>query len=147
MHTLRALRVSLRNGSELRKAPCPHGLAQLLYGEKPRGKCLAIGKLRGTIATLGIQEIEQADCAPLVRVFADVAVLLRPLKISRTVELHNVIARLKVFIGVPHVRHHLTVGRLFLILRLRNGELRPGDFPLIPVEEWEAGCCQREKLC
>src|ERR1035438_6969551 len=127
---------SLSDSSGLRKAPCPHGLAQLLYGEKPSGKCLAVSKLRCTIATLCIQEIEEADGTPLVRVFADVAIFLRPLEISRTVELQNVIIRLEVFISVPHVRHDLTVGRLFLILRLRNGELRPGDFSLIRFGQW-----------
>src|SRR5271166_737433 len=117
----------------LGKAPGAHCFAQLLFGEEAGGNRLAIAELCGAIAALGIQKIEQADSAPLVRVFADIAVFLRPFEITRTVELQDPVGRLETFVGISYVGQDLIVRRLLLLLRLRNDVMGAGDLALVTI--------------
>src|ERR1039457_304648 len=64
------------------QAPGSHRFAKLFERGQVSGDGLAPGQLRGAIASFGVQEIEQAGGAAPVRVFADLAVLLRHFQIA-----------------------------------------------------------------
>ena len=87
------IRVSDIRGQFSWQAPGSHGFAKLLEREQIGRQRLAVGKLRGAIAALGVQKIQQARGAALVSVFADVAILLRLVQIARAVKLDDLVVR------------------------------------------------------
>ncbi len=72
-------------------SPRSHGFAELLEREQIGRERLAVSQLRGAIAALRIEKIQQARGAAPVGVLADVAVLLRLVEITRAVELDDLV--------------------------------------------------------
>ena len=61
-------------------------------------------------------------------------ILLRLVEIAGAVKLDDLVVGAQAFVGVSHVGQHLVVRRLFLLLRLRDGEARARDFALVAIE-------------
>ncbi len=126
------------------QTPGSHSFAKLLESKQVGGERLPVGELRGAIAALRVEEIEQARCAALVRVFADIAVLLAPRsRYPELKQLQNLVVRLQPFVGVPHVGQRLVLRRLFLLLRLRDGVVRARDFALVAVENRDLDAAEK----
>ena len=82
------------------QAPCSNGFAKLFEREQIRSERLTVGKLRGAIAALGVEKIEQARGAALIGILADVAILLRFVEIARAVKLNDLFVRVQAFVRV-----------------------------------------------
>src|ERR1039457_2649182 len=120
---------------KLRQTSHPDRFSKLLQRQQVGSQSLPVGKLSSSIAALSVQKIEQANRAALIRIFTDVAVLLRNLEVPRAIELNHAVVHPQPFIGVAHIGHYLAAGGFFLLLRLRDGEACACDFALIAVED------------
>jgi hypothetical protein len=86
-----------------------HRFSQLFERQQVRGQRLPVGKLSGSIAALGVQEIQQTGGAALVGILADVAVLLRNIEIARAIEHDHLVVRAQTLIGVTYIREGLAI--------------------------------------
>ena len=93
----------------LGEAPCLDSFAKLFLGEYACGNGLAIRKLRGMVAALGVKTIQQTDRTSLVGVLTDVAIFLHAIEIPRALELQNTVTCLQALVGIATVREDLIV--------------------------------------
>src|ERR1700730_18312228 len=91
------------------QTPGSHGFAKLFNREKVGSERLTIGELYGSKATFGIEKIEEACGAAPVGVFADIAVLLRLVEVTRAIEADDLVVRAQILKGIPHIGQHLPI--------------------------------------
>src|SRR5208282_3329078 len=112
----------------------PDRFSKLLQSQQVRSKSLSVGKLSSSIAALSVQKVEQACSATPVRIFADVAVLLRNFEVAGAIELDHAVVLPQPFIGIVHIRHHLSARGFFLFLRLWDGKACARNLALVAIE-------------
>src|SRR4029077_15949129 len=120
-----------------RQRPHSYRFSQLLEREQVGRQRLAVRQLRRAITSFSIKEIQQAGASVPVGVLTDVSVLLCNLEIAGTKESDHLVVRPQSLVCVAHISESLTVGRLLLLLRLRNSEAGACDLALVAIKDWQ----------
>src|SRR5215472_10625567 len=121
-------------GSALWQRAYAYGLAQLFEREHVGGQRLAILKLDGTVAALGVEVIKQRGRALAIGEVRNVARLLRLLQVSGLIQADDFLIALDRLITVADVGQDNLLRGLGGKLRLRQGKLRARDLSLVAVE-------------
>jgi hypothetical protein len=113
------------------QTPASHRFAKLFERGEVSSDRLALGQLRGAIASFGIEKIEQARGAATVRVLADVAVLLRHVEVAGSKVPGHPVAGLKRLVRIANAGQNLPPRRSLLLIRLSDGVARARDLALV----------------
>jgi hypothetical protein len=91
--------------------------------------------LKGEVAALGIEKIQQAGSTAFIRILADIARILSLLEVPGSIELHYFVVARDRLIGIGNIGENRIAGCSLLLLCLGERVIATCDLSLITIED------------